>query len=77
MDEKPNLNDDELFKTAQQISRKQFGYDSVKELSFQQRKELGIILKNKWGASNGQVARIAQLEQRIVDAMFPLTAKRP
>ena len=77
MDEKPNLNDDELFKTAQQISRKQFCYDSVKELSFQQRKELGIILKNKWGASNGQVARIAQLEQRIVDAMFPLTAKRP
>ena len=74
--ERPNLNDDELFVTAQQLSRSQFGSDSVKELSFQQRKELGILLKNKWGASNGQVARIAQLDQRTVDDMFPLTAKR-
>ena len=74
--ERSNLNDDELFVTAQQLSRSQFGYDSVKELPLQQRKELGIMLKNKWGASNGQVSRIAQLDQRIVDAMFPLTAKR-
>ena len=76
MGERPNLNDDELFMTAQQVSRSQFGCDSVKELSPQQRKELAIVLKNKWGASNGQVARIARLEQRTVDAMFPLTAKR-
>jgi len=76
MGEKPNLNDDELFITAQQLSRSEFGRDSVKELSLQQRKELGILLKNKWGASNGQVARIAQLDQRTVDEMFPLTAKR-
>ena len=34
------------------------------------------VLKNKWGASNGQVARIAQLDQRTVDEMFPLTAKQ-
>ena len=74
--EKPNLNDDEMFLAAQQLSRTQFGCDAVKDLSLQQRKELAIIIKNKWGASNGQVARIAQLEQRIVDAMFPLSAKR-
>ncbi|MBO6032619.1 MAG: hypothetical protein J6Q22_14365 [Prevotella sp.] len=74
--ERPNLNDDELFITAQQLSRTQFGRDSVKELSLEQRKELGIQLKNKWGASNGQVARIAQLDQRTVDSLFPLTAKR-
>jgi REP element-mobilizing transposase RayT len=76
MGEKPNLNDDELFITAQQLSRSEYGRDSVKELSLQQRKELGILLKNKWGASNGQVARIAQLDPRTVDEMFPLTAKR-
>ena len=76
MGEQPNLNDDELFKIAQQVSRSQFGYDSVKDLSMQQRKELAILLKNKWSASNGQVARIARLEQKVVDAMFPLTAKR-
>ena len=74
--ERPNLNDDELFITAQRLSRSEFGRDSVKELSLQQRKELGILLKNKWGASNGQIARIAQLDQRTVDEMFPLTAKR-
>lgn len=73
--EKPSLNDDELFVTAQQLARSQFGIDGVKELSLQQRKELGVILKNKWGASNGQVARIARLEPRVVDAMFPLAAK--
>jgi len=76
MGEKPNLNDDELFVTAQQLSRSEYGRDSVKELSLLQRKELGILLKNKWGASNGQVARIAQLDPRTVDEMFPLTAKR-
>lgn len=76
MGEQPNLNDDELFKIAQQVSRSQFGYDSVKDLSMQQRKELAILLKNKWSASNGQVARIARLEQKVVDTMFPLTAKR-
>ena len=76
MGEKPNLNDDELFITAQQLSRSEFGSDGVKELSLQQRKELGILLKNKLGASNGQVARIAQLDQLTVDAMFPLAAKK-
>ena len=76
MGEKPNLNDDELFITAQQLSRSEFGSDGVKELSLKQRKELGILLKNKWGASNGQVARIAQLDQLTVDAMFPLAAKK-
>ena len=76
MGEKPNLNDDELFITAQQLSRSEFGSDGVKVLSLQQRKELGILLKNKWGASNGQVARIAQLDQLTVDAMFPLAAKK-
>ena len=76
MGERPNLNDDELFITAQQLSRSEFGRDSVKELSLQRRKELGILLKHKWGASNGQIARIAQLDQRTVDEMFPMTAKR-
>lgn len=76
MGERPNLNDDELFITAQQLSRSEFGRDSVKALPLQQRKELGILLKNKWGASNGQVARIAQLDQRTVDEMFPLAAKK-
>lgn len=76
MGERPNLNDDELFVTAQQLSRSEFGRESVKALPFQQRKELGILLKHKWGASNGQIARIAQLDQRTVDEMFPLTAKK-
>lgn len=76
MDEQPNLNDDELFLTAQQIARKDYAHNSVKEMPLQQRKELAVQLKNKYGASNAQVARIAQLDQRTVNEMFPLTAKR-
>ena len=76
MGEKPNLNDDELFVTAQQIARKEYGYESVKEMPLQQRKELSLQLKNKWSASNAQIARIAQLDLRTVDAMFPLAAKQ-
>ena len=58
------------------LARSQFGSDGVKELTIQQRKEIAIVLKNKWNVSNGQAARIAQLDQRTVDDMFPLTAKR-
>ena len=75
MGEQPNLNDDELFLIAQKLCRDQYRYDSVKELPLQHRKELAVLLKNKWGASNGQVARIAQLEQQVVDSMFPLAIK--
>ena len=73
--EKPFLNDDELFVTAQQLARSLFGRDGVKDLSLQQRKELAVNLKNKWSASNAQVARMAQLDPKTVDAMFPLAAK--
>ena len=73
--EKPFLNDDELFVTAQQLARSLFGGDGVKDLSLQQKKELAVKLKNKWGTSNAQVARMAQLDPNIVDAMFPLAAK--
>ena len=74
--EQPSLNDDELFVTAQQIARREFSYGSVKVMPYQQRKELGIQLKNKWCASNAQVARIAQLDLKTVDDMFPLAAKQ-
>ncbi len=45
-------------------------------MPLQQRKELSVQLKNKYGASNAQVARIAQLDPKTVDSMFPLAAKR-
>ena len=73
--ERPHLNDDELFQAAQQTCRSQFNCDGVTDLSPQLRKELAVILKNKWNASNGQVARIARLDQRTVDSLFPLAAK--
>ena len=73
--EKPNLNDDELYKIAQQTCRSRFRCDSVNELPFPQRKELALELKNKWSASNKQIARIARLEQRTVNELFPLSAK--
>ena len=73
--EKVFLNDDELFVTAQQLARSRFGCDGVKQLPIQQRKELAVMLKNKWSTSNAQVARMSQLDPSIVDAMFPMSAK--
>ena len=73
--EKPFLNDDEMFVTAQQLARSLFSCDRVKDLTIQQRKELAVSLKNKWHTSNSQVARMAQLDPLTVDAMFPLAAK--
>lgn len=76
MGERPNLNDDELYVTARKICRSEFGYDGTKELPEHYRKELAVILKNSYGASNGQAARIAKLDPRIVDDMFPMSSKR-
>jgi REP element-mobilizing transposase RayT len=73
--EKPFLNDDELFVTTQQLARSLFTCDGVKDLSIQQRKVLAVNIKTKWSASNGQVARMAQLDPKTVDEMFPLAAK--
>jgi len=73
--ESPVLTDDDLFRITKQLCRAEYSCDDVDCLTDRQRRELAIALKNKWGASNGQAARLARVDPRIVDSMFPLTAK--
>ena len=73
--EKPNLSDDELFVVTMRLCESRFNMKGAKDLTEQQKKQLAVILKNEWYASNGQTARLTQLPLQIVNALFPLTAK--
>lgn len=73
--EQPNLSDDELFIVTMRLCKSRFGANGTKELTGPQRKQLAVLLKNDWCASNGQLARLAQLPLQEVNALFPLTAK--
>lgn len=75
MNEHPNLSDDELFKVTMQICDDHFSKQGTKELTEREQMELAIILKNKWHASNAQVARLSGLDINKVDGLFPLAAK--
>ena len=73
--EKPNLSDDDLIRTTFQLSRRHFGTPEIHSLDLQQKKELALILKNNYDASNGQIARCTRMDIQIVNALFPLAAK--
>jgi len=76
LNESPNMTDDDLFRITKQLCRTEFNCDDVTHLTERQRRELAVLLKNKWGASNGQAARLSRLDLHLVNAMFPLTAKQ-
>lgn len=75
--EQPNLSDDELFVVTMRLCEQRFGTKGTANLTEQQKKQLVVLLKNDWYASNGQAARLAQLPLQTVNALFPLTAKKP
>ena len=74
--ERPNLSDDELYVVTMRLCESRFNTKGAKDLTEQQKKQLAVILKNEWYASNGQTARLAQLPLQTVNALFPLTAKQ-
>ena len=74
--ELPHLNDEEMFVLSCKICRFVFKVNSPKELTEGDKKKLALKLKNEYGASNGQVARCANLSLAIVNGMFPLSAVR-
>lgn len=76
MDEHPNLSDDELFKVTMRICDNHFGKKGTKELTDRERKELSVMLKNDWHASNAQIARLSGLSLNAVNVLFPLAAKK-
>lgn len=75
LNEHPNLSDDELFKVTMQICDDHFSKQGTKDLTEREQMELAITLKNKWHASNAQVARLSGLDINKVNGLFPLAAK--
>ena len=74
--ELPLLNDEELLSLTFKLCRSLFRTQTPKELSLENKKQLALKLKNEYGASNGQVSRCSNLPLPVVNAMFPLAAKR-
>ena len=74
--ELPHLNDEEMFGLSCKICRSIFRVNSPKELTEDRKKKLALRLKNEYGASNGQIARCANLPLAIVNDMFPLSTPR-
>lgn len=70
-----SLSDDELFKISRDICRERFTSRSPSEMTEPQKKELAMILRKDYFASNGQIARLAGLELAIVNQLYPLTSK--
>lgn len=74
--ELPNLSDDEIYVVSCRLRERMFGVKTLDELLPSHKKELAVELKNKYNASNGQIARMSGLSIADVNAMYPLSAKK-
>lgn len=75
MGEQPNLSDEELLSVVFKLCRSHFACTKPSELGSQQQASLMKKLKYDYSASNGQIARVLNTPVRIIDSMFPLSAK--
>ena len=72
--ELPHLNDDEMLRLSLSICKNTFKVERPKLLSEEDKKRLALKLKNDYSASNGQIARCANLSLQTVNSLFPLSA---
>lgn len=72
--ENPHLSDDELFLQSRQICRDKYRSDSPQNLNDFQKKELAILLRNRYAASNKQISRLCGLPLSITNELFPLSS---
>jgi len=72
----PAVCDEELLPLVMDLSRKTFQEAGVFQLNARQKKELAVLVKNKYHSSNKQLARVIKIPLSEVDAMFPLCVKR-
>lgn len=72
--ERPFLSDDELRPIVYKLCRESFRAESPSALDENAKKRLAVLLKNNYGASNKQIARLVRMLLRDVDALFPLAA---
>ena len=75
MGERPYLDDNELRPMVFALCREKWKADSPVELSDDNKKQLAVLLKNNYSASNKQIALLAKMALKDVDTLFPLAAK--
>lgn len=73
--ERPVLTDEDILKISLKICRERYQTSSVDRLTEDRKKELAVILKNEYYASNGQLARFAHLPPAVISRLFPLADK--
>ena len=69
------FNDDELYPLVNKMCREKLRVANLSELDFQGKRELAVLMKNRYSASNGQIARLVKMDLKEVNALFPLVAK--
>lgn len=74
--ELPRLNDDEMLRLSLAICKKQFKVAGPKMLPEDDKRLLAVKLKNDYSASNGQIARCANLSPQVVNTLFPLSTSQ-
>lgn len=72
--EAPILCDEELIPKIYQICRDRFRADSLSSLDLSGKKQLAVIVKNKYHSSNKQIARLVKLPIADINSLFPLAA---
>ena len=75
--ENPGLGDEELFPLVCRLCRDRLRADNPSALDLPSRKQLALWIRQKFGSGNKQIARLAKLPLREVDAMFPLSKVTP
>ena len=75
--EKPSVNDDEMLSASLRLCRNEYGVKGPSLLTKEQKFDLARRLKFDYYASNGQVSRFTTLPLATVNALYPLSAKRP
>ena len=72
--ETPILCDEDLIPKIYQICRDKFRADSLSSIDLSSKKQLAVIVKNKYHSSNKQIARLVKLPIADVNSLFPLAA---
>lgn len=73
--ETPSLTDEDLLPVLYKLCRENLKTDDPFKLDLHGKQRLAVLLKNKYYASNGQIARLTKLPLQEVNKLFPLVAK--
>ena len=71
----PQFTDEDLLPLVYKLCREQWQAESPRALDKKGKQQLAILLKNKYFASNGQIARVTRMTVPEVNELFPMAAK--